>query len=216
MLLALAQCDARELSPGPLATFKRWQALGRYVRQGEKALSLRVPITIPNHEETDATQDAVPRPRFFYRARWFVLDQTDGKPYEPVSLPSWNEEIALQTLGIKRIDFDDLNGNIQGYSVRRNVAINPVAALPAKTLLHELGHVILGHTQDDSTLPREVRELEAESVALLCSEALDLPGAAFARGYVQEWATSDDLTDDVAGRIMTAADTILRAGIPRT
>jgi hypothetical protein len=57
-----------------------------------------------------------------------------------------------------------------------------------------------------------VQELEAESVALLCLDALGLPGAEYCRAYVQSWAATDDLTDDVASRIMTAADAMLRAG----
>ncbi len=41
--------------------------------------------------------------------------------------------------------------------------------------------------------------------------ALGLPGAKTRRGYVQAWATSDDLGDDVAARIMRGAD---QAGTP--
>ncbi len=67
-----------------------------------------------------------------------------------------------------------------------NVAINPVAALPHKTLFHELAHVLLGHARDE-TLPRPVREVEAETVALFCREALGLEGAEYALGYVQRW-----------------------------
>ena len=37
-LLALSQCIRRELPIGPIATFKRWQALGRNVKKGEKSV----------------------------------------------------------------------------------------------------------------------------------------------------------------------------------
>src|SRR5205823_12408354 len=39
-LLALFQCVARGIRPGPVATFMHWKALGRSVRKGEKALTL--------------------------------------------------------------------------------------------------------------------------------------------------------------------------------
>jgi len=39
-LLALFQCSARNLQPGPIATFMRWKELGRHVRKGEKAITL--------------------------------------------------------------------------------------------------------------------------------------------------------------------------------
>ena len=35
--------------------------------------------------------------------------------------------------------------------------------------------------------PRSLREVEAESVALLCCESLALEGADYARGYIQHW-----------------------------
>ena len=41
-LLAWAQCVQRGIEPGPLATFQRWKELGRYVRKGEKAITVRV------------------------------------------------------------------------------------------------------------------------------------------------------------------------------
>ena len=43
-LLALAQCAARGISPGPLATYQHWQSLGRSVRRGEKAIVLCAPV----------------------------------------------------------------------------------------------------------------------------------------------------------------------------
>ncbi len=39
-LLALFQCFERSIQPGPLATFPKWKELGRYVKKGEKALTL--------------------------------------------------------------------------------------------------------------------------------------------------------------------------------
>jgi hypothetical protein len=38
-LLALFQCYERDVTPGPLNTYKGWQQLGRQVRKGEKATS---------------------------------------------------------------------------------------------------------------------------------------------------------------------------------
>ena len=44
-LLALFQCFARGIQPGPLATFPKWKELGRCVKKGEKALTLCMPLT---------------------------------------------------------------------------------------------------------------------------------------------------------------------------
>src|SRR5450756_2581177 len=116
-----------------------------------------------------------------------VSDKTDGQPYEPVSVPSWSEESARTTLGIRIVPFDHLDGNVQGYATPQGgIAINPVAALPHKTLFHEAAHVLLKHATD-LTISRSLREVEAEGVALVCCEALGLDGSEYARGYLQHW-----------------------------
>src|SRR6266699_1398822 len=57
-LLALEQCIARKIQPGPLATFPKWKGLGRYVRKGEKAITLCQPVTVKRTiEQEDGKQD---------------------------------------------------------------------------------------------------------------------------------------------------------------
>lgn len=183
--------------------------------RGQKALTLCVPITTKRAaDETLASEDdaASGRTFFVYRSRWFVLAQTDGQPYEPIATPDWREERALARLGIKRIPFDHHDGNTQGYATSQGeLAINPVAALPHKTLFHETAHVLLQHAKDD-TIPRAVREVEAEGVALLCCEALGLDGTEYARGYLQHYLKDGELTAATAQRIITTAQRIINAG----
>ncbi len=98
------------------------------------------------------------------------------------------------------------------------MAVSPIAALPHKTLFHELAHVLLGHTTeggqlvDDERTPRNLREVEAESVALLCCESLGLEGAAECRGYIQHWLRGEIIPERSAQKIFKVADQILRAG----
>ena len=57
--------------------------------------------------------------------------------------------------------------------------------------------------------------MEAEAVALLCCEALDLEGAEFCRGYIQNWLKGDGdaaIPEKSAQKILKAADQILKAG----
>ena len=44
-LLAFVQCAERGITPGPIATFMGWKDKGRYVRKGEKAITLCQPVT---------------------------------------------------------------------------------------------------------------------------------------------------------------------------
>jgi hypothetical protein len=89
--------------------------------------------------------------------------------------------------------------------------------MPAKTLFHEAAHLVLGHTHEtpNERTPKSLREVEAEAVALLCCEALGLPGAEFCRGYIQSyWPKGTPIPEANAKRILGAADKILRAGKP--
>ena len=113
--------------------------------------------------------------------------------------------------------FTDTNGNVQGYARKREIAISPVAAMPHKTLFHEVAHVELRHTaeqefKDAEQTPKNLREAEAEAVALLCLDALNLPGAEFCRGYIQSWLKGDVIPEKSAMKIFGAADRILKAG----
>ena len=226
-ILAIVQCQLRGLEPGPINTFPGWQALGRNVKRGERALTLCMPITrkVRNDEtsESEGNDEEHTFTSFVYKPRWFAVSQTIGDEFTPPRLPEWDSKRALQTLSIEQIAFTETNGNVQGYARKRQVAINPVAQLPIKTLFHEAAHVMLGHTAeadftDTERTPKSLREVEAEAVALLCCEALNLEGADYCRGYIQNWLcpaigyNGDAIPEKSAQKIFHAADQILRAG----
>ena len=75
-----------------------------------------------------------------------------------------------------------------------------------------LGHCDEKDFSESEITPRDVREVEAEAVALLCCESLALPGSEFSRGYIQNWGHGEAITERSAQRIFHAADQILRAG----
>ena len=223
-ILALIQANNRGIPLGPIASFNRWKELGRYVKKGQKAIELCMPVTCKrtvkeqaqdgNEAETEITFK-----RFVFRRNWFMLSQTDGAAYQMPAIPAWDRGRALATLNVEEIPFEMLNGNCQGYAKGRQIAINPVAQMPAKTTLHELAHIELGHTteavHDSETLPRSLKEVEAESVALLCLESLGIDGAEYCRGYIQNWLSGVTIPERSAQRIFAAADKILKAGIER-
>ncbi len=236
-ILAFVQCAERGILPGPIATFPGWKAKGRYVRKGEKAIVLCMPVTCKRKpaEQAQADTSGDPEPgadaggtftRFIYRPNWFVLAQTEGQDLEPSTIPAWDHSHALDALGIVEEPFSHTNGNCQGYARQRTIAVSPVAGLPHKTRFHELAHVVLGHTaegdaglSDSELTPRSLREVEAEAVALVCLEALGLPGAEHCRGYIQVWNErrgAEPIPERSAQRIFKAADQILKAGTTET
>ena len=107
-----------------------------------------------------------------------------------------------------------IDGNCQGYSFERNVSVSPVAAYPMKTMFHEIGHVMLGHTTDnaggESPCSRGVGEFQAESVAYLLAHELELSEWApeESRAYIQHWLGDEQVTNAHIRAVFTAVDKI--------
>ena len=229
-ILALMQCAERGIVPGPIATFMGWKDKGRYVRKGEKAIRLCMPVTCKRksttdkhaNRENDADQQAATFTRFVYRPNWFVLAQTEGAEIAAPVVATWDRAKALAALGIIEEPFSMLDGNVQGYARQRTIAVSPVAGNSFKTSVHEIAHVLLGHTAegeqtDTEITPRNLRECEAEAGAMLCCAALDQPGVEQCRGYIQSWwGAGNPIPERSAQRILKAADQILKAGTAAT
>jgi antirestriction protein ArdC len=211
----------------PVATYNRWQELGRQVRKGSKAKVVLAPVLVAR-KVTDANGDVVlgddGRPRkhqilvgFRDSRTIFGYSDTDGDELPTVALPGWDVDTALAALGIDRVTFHMVNGNVQGFSFEddngRHVALNPMAAYPAKTLLHELAHLMLGHCKGGDHTHRGVAEFEAESTAYLVAKELELLGwdTAESRAYIQTWLGGTEVTDDHVQRIFAAVNKILTA-----
>src|ERR1700704_6863989 len=95
-ILALVQCQMRGLEPGPINTFPGWQALGRTVKRGERALILCMPITrkVRDEEAPESEGENGERrfTRFIHKARWFAISQTVGDEFTPPRLPEREAE----------------------------------------------------------------------------------------------------------------------------
>src|SRR5947207_12944758 len=140
-ILAMVQCQLRGIEPGPINTYPGWQALGRQVKKDEKALTLCMPLAKKGKD--DASNEQVFITAFVYKPRWFVLSQTDGEPVPMPEISAWDKVRALPALNITEMAFTETNGNVQGYARKREIAISPIAAMPHKTLFHEVAHIEL-------------------------------------------------------------------------
>lgn len=212
----------------PVATYKRWQELGRQVRRGSKAKVVLAPVLVSREAKDDngrvvLGEDGKPCRRqvlvgFRDSRTVFGCSDTDGDELPPVVLPGWDTEVALAGLGVDRVAFDMINGNVQGFSFEdaagRHVAINPAAAYPAKTMLHELAHLTLGHCSDGDHTHRGIAEFEAESTAYLVAKELELIAwdASESRAYIQTWLGGVEVTEDHITRVFAAVNKILAAG----
>jgi hypothetical protein len=229
-MLAAVQLFGKGLPLAPIASFNAWREKGRFVKKGEKALSLFMPISVKRRTGKDAPAGTAEEGAavdgggsfslFMPRPNWFSLNQTEGDAVTAESVtPAWDAVIAMAALDITEEPFELLLGNQLGYARARSIGISPLNPLKHKTRFHEMAHVVLGHTADadmldDETLTRQIEEAEAEGVAYLLCALLDLPGQSESRAYIQEWLNGAALPEKSAKRIFGAADRIMKAGQP--
>jgi antirestriction protein ArdC len=210
--LAMLQLDTLE----PINTYKGWQALGRQVKKGGKAIELLMPVT--KKMTNEATGEEETKRFFISRKNWFGISQTEGKSLELPSVPTFNIKDALAKLEIEQVQYRQVNGNCQGYAYpnKKQIAVNPVAENPFKTMLHEIAHCLLhseAETMNDAIiLPRCVKEVEAELTAYLVSVILGMEtGLAESRGYIQAWFSRGDEKPRL-NKVYGAVNSILNAG----
>ena len=205
----------------PVASFNRWKSLGRHVIRGARAKEVIVPLLItekpPEDETLEEKRERVSRLIGFKVVRGvFALSDTEGKDLPPAPVPGWDLQKALDKLGIREVPFEEINGNVQGYSHGLEFAINPVAVNRRKTVAHEVGHIVLGHTTHyDPDIHRGMREFEAEATAYLFMNEvglLDEETASRSRAYVQHHLDGERPDDKSIQRVFRATEAILRAG----
>lgn len=222
-----------------VAGYKAWQAKGRQVRAGEKALKIFAPI-IKKVDQLNpsghAVLDANGAPRRVDQlvgmrlASVFDVAATDGPPLPerpearlltgqaPAGV--WDALASIVTsegFALTRGDCDGANGwtRFATREVRVRDDVDDVQAL--KTLAHELGHILAGHGNPGPERHRGIQEVEAESIAFMVLQAHGLDSSQYTFNYVVGWAndaaTDETSVEDVARRtgerVIAIADKIL-------
>lgn len=212
----------------PVASASRWKQLGRRVIDPTRRNEVIVPRFVyepaadehAEDEKLEKKRERVARLVGFNVVRAvFALSDTEGEELPSPKPHGWDLITALAKLGVREVPFDSTNGNLQGWSQGTEFAINPIAVNRPKTIFHELGHIVLGHTLPSLHAKyaqhRGPMEGEAEITALIVMNEvglLDDETASHMRGYVQHWMQDETFTEQAARRIFRAAEAILRAG----
>lgn len=229
-LLIFTQAEDRGFAPTRVAGFTAWKALGRSVRKGERGLAILAPCRYrPETDESSAgdaeasTGPAGETParvlRGFRVAHVFDVSQTDGDPLpdvRPVLLAGdapaglWDglaAQVAAAGYSVARGDCRGRNGVTDPATRTVTVRADVGDAQAAKTLAHELGHLVCGHLAEgyDYRGCRGRAEAEAESVAYIVTAWAGLAAAAYTVPYVAGWAHGDPAVVADAARTVTAA-----------
>lgn len=226
VLLILAQRPGASLVAG----FRQWQAKGRQVRKGERAIKIRgfsaKKVTETDEETGDETERLLRR---FPILSVFDIDQTDpiegaDAPASPVQRLTGDDPTGIydamaahMTAQGWTVVREPIPGDTNGYTTtdgtKRIVVdahIEPAQA--AKTMIHEAAHAVL-HTDDTTgeadpgeyVAHRGVMECEAESVAYVLAGLVGLDTSAYSVGYVTTWTKGD------VDAVRATAENVLRA-----
>lgn len=204
----------------PVNTYNRWRDMDRQVLKGSKAKAILRPIMVKSKYELDDAGDPKTYTRFKMVRCLFTASETEGEPLPEYEPPEWSPQRAMAALAINEVTFNSIDGNVQGWSSGRELAINPVAAYPLKTLTHELAHISLGHTTPEQLAEyqahRGVKEAQAESTAYIVMNDIGAPETAWdragSRGYIQAYLRNRSLSDEHIRPVFKAVDAILKAG----
>lgn len=203
----------------PIATYSKWNELDRQVVKGSSAYYIQRPIQVKTDETDPETGEEKRITRFKPVKSVFPLSMTEGEPLPEMELPTWSKERALGALAIREVAFERFEANMAGYSINRDIAINPAGPHPQKTFAHEIAHVVLKHTEPDAHADylkhRGLREFEAEASAHLVTAELGIMTpemASRSRAYLQHWLRGETPPDDSIRSVFRAADEILKAG----
>ena len=193
------------------------------VRKGEKGIAVLAPCRY--RTKTDADDEEAERAevvRGFRVVHVFDVSQTDGEPLPCLSAPLlegdaptalWDElagQVAAAGFGLERGDCCGANGRTDFGARLVRVRSDVEGAQAAKTLAHELGHVLLHDGTEYGTDCRGRAEVEAESVAYLVCAGADMTTDAYSFPYVTMSSGGDaSLVKATAGRVVSTARALL-------
>jgi len=221
LLIAVQRPDARRV-----AGYRTWRSLGRQVRQGEKGILIVAPIvkrgarTKGGDESVESRENEEEEVVAFRGAYVFDINQTEGRPFVEFARVEGNPRHHLQRLrtlirshGID-LAYSDSLGSADGLSCGGRILIRSGLG-PAEefsVLVHELAHEMLHKEgQAEQKTSRKTREVEAEAVAFVVSQAVGLECNTAASDYIQLYDGKKETLMASLERIRATAGELIKA-----
>lgn len=189
---------------------KKWNKLGRHVIKNEKSLRIFKPIVVKEDDNTEEKYIC----KGFQAGYVFDISQTIGKEFNIFKFDEnkivKHKNIILNSLKKTMLDNgytisyttkDELGDNCYGLCNHRTKEIKILENLSdlqeVSTTVHECGHA-LAHSiarEDFKGLTveekREIKEVEAESIACIVCTYLSLDTQNFNFSYITSWSNGD-------------------------
>ena len=216
MLLILSQRpDATNV-----AGFKTWKKLGRWVRKGEKGITIIVPLAIKKAEgEFSEDEQMLIR---FKASHVFDVSQTDGEALPELAKASGDPRqhldalkalIAAHNVSLEYASYlDGADGMSRGGAIVLKSELD--RAEEFSVLVHEFAHELLHQGEKRGDKNKLVRETEAEAVASVVSEAIGISATSSASDYIQLYQGDVETLKASLDAIQKVATTILTGIFP--
>lgn len=202
--------------------FNTWLKCGRYVRRGEKGISILAPMFF---RDKNADSDEAKR-IWFKVVHVFDISQTDGTPLPELptkSIGERGEDMLARLLRfaesrgiavrfVERCSLNGAAGTSRGKEIEIRTSETDVTT-QAATLAHEIAHSLLHWTADGQKITtregreigRQQRELEAEAVANVVSEYFGIksPSEFYLASYSVTAAMLLEAVETIAATVKT-------------
>jgi antirestriction protein ArdC len=215
LLIASQRPDATRV-----AGFQTWRQLGRWVKRGEKGIVIVAPLPLRRAEPAGPDDGDVPLA--FKAVYVFDVSQTDGEPLPELGATQGDPADHLVRLkavitdrGIRLRYGEDLGG-ADGVSGGGLILLRAglMAGEEFAVLVHEFAHELLHQGERRLAVPKRVRELEAEAVAYVVSEAVGLNTNTACVDYIQLYQGNTETLTESLTAIRQTASVILEAVLP--
>jgi hypothetical protein len=206
------QCIIYASGGSQVAGFNAWKEKERFVKKGSKAIKILAPRMLFQvykngswskvgkvaHKNFKGQKRAFPVS--FFTVNVFDIKDTDGKDLpEPMTEKSnikYSEVLAAADRLGYSVESKPLEFNLGGYINQKGIVVNSNRQESANvgTLIHELAHGELGHTDTNSDHTRELAEQQAETVTYIVCQQLGVERKS--EFYLKSWKLSKDIMKD--------------------
>ncbi|VTY22505.1 PBECR4 domain-containing protein [Streptococcus anginosus] len=207
-----------------LAPYNTWRKFDRYVKRGEKALSVIIPVTyVKKDQQGQPILDKNGRPEtgmtFRLKPTTFDVSQTEGKEMPKAAevkeqltdLDYANLYRALMSIAKTNdvsVRFEEMAGETKGYYspaehqiVLRSHDMNKSQLI--KIFIHETAHSELHHSNNPQReqLTRSNAELQAESVAYVVASYYGIDTSDYSFDYLAGWSKDKETLADLEAQL---------------
>ena len=212
-----------------VAGLRTWNTLGRFVKRGEKGITILAPMVgkrSPHRDEvsTEIASDNAADERksitelYGFRAVYvFDISQTEGKELPVLTevqgeVADYRERLRkfVERQKIK-LYYSEKIAPAKGFSKGGTVTLLS-GMQPAEefaTLVHEIAHEMLHWGERRTLTTKQVRETEAEAVSFVVCQAIGLETGTAAQDYIQLWHGNAELLRESLEAIQGTAAVIL-------